>query len=87
MSASRHAARAAAFEVKKRLAAAVRECPVCGVKSLVQYDDCDVDYNEDGEPRPGPMHPFMHRCLCCTFEVNYHLDNPSDYGLVLPDFW
>jgi hypothetical protein len=33
------------------------------------------------------MHPVMYLCLCCTFEVNYHLDNPSDYGLVLPDFW
>ena len=33
------------------------------------------------------MHPYMHHCLICTFEVNYHLDNPRDYGLALDDFW
>ncbi len=30
--------------------------------------------------------PCLHRCLCCTFEVNYHPDKPRDYGLALDHF-
>ena len=27
------------------------------------------------------------KCLCCSFEINHHLDNGSAYGIPIADYW
>src|SRR5207247_2602538 len=83
----RRAERGAAKEVEHAIGAEVRECPVCGVKALVQYEDSNVEDGEDGQHHITATFPYLYRCLCCTLEVDYHLDNPSAYGLPIPDLW
>lgn len=52
----------------------VLTCPVCGLASLVRYNDGD-GYDTDVI------------CMCCTFNVKKPLGNARDYGLEIDDFW
>ena len=52
----------------------ILECPVCGLSSLVRYND-DDGYDTDVI------------CMCCTFNVKRMLGNARDYGLKIDDFW
>jgi hypothetical protein len=69
----------------------VRECPVCGISSLVIYDDIEVEgeYYYDGTfvNEKAWRYTWQALCMCCTFEVNHHLENPKDYGIPIDDFW
>lgn len=69
--------------------AEVRICPVCGVKSLVIYDDIEVEGEDpiEGTYEKAWRHTCQVVCMSCTFEVNHHLGNPSDYDLPFDDFW
>lgn len=66
----------------------VRVCPVCGVKSLalIKNTDSDEDPNT-GNVTKWWWNIFMVKCGCCEFEVHDCLENPSAYGLNVPDFW
>ena len=77
------AERLAAAELRERVGTAVSECPVCGAKALVQYDDYMIDYEADGSPVYGPSFPYRFRCASCSLDINY-VDNPSNYGLPIP---
>jgi hypothetical protein len=81
------AQRLAATELEKKVAAGLRQCPVCGFNTLVQYDEHETTEDEAGKLVSMGTFPFLYRCMCCTFEVDYDLDNPSDYGPPIPDFW
>jgi hypothetical protein len=81
------AEQSAKIDVKEFSGSDLRECPVCGLKTLVQYDDFAEDSDTDGFPIQGKYFPYRHRCAACTFEIDYHLDNPKDYGLDIPDLW
>ena len=52
----------------------ILKCPVCGIHSLVRYNDGDGNDTEI-------------ICTCSTFHVNRSLGNASDYGLPVDDFW
>ncbi|MBF0590527.1 MAG: hypothetical protein HQL02_00425 [Nitrospirae bacterium] len=56
-------------------------CPVCGVESLViYYDDEDDSVSFTDEAK----------CMCCTFNINRSLKNPSKHGLkgkCIEDYW
>ena len=73
--------------------AQIRDCPVCGTKSLIVYYDIrDEDYsfeeNEGSLPQKERPYESGVRCTTCTFEINNYLGNPqSDYNLPFDDYW
>jgi hypothetical protein len=82
------AERLATSEVSESNISHVLCCPVCGVNSLVVYDDIE----DDADPITGIYtrayrYTWQVRCLCCTFEINHHLDNASSYELPIEDYW
>jgi hypothetical protein len=68
---------------------AVKDCPVCGVKSLVVYDEMEIDEGdtERDEWTRAYRYTWQVECTCCTFKINHHLKNPSVYGLKMEDYW
>lgn len=85
----RRAKRAASAELGEPNISDVRRCPVCGVDSLVVYDDVET---EGEDPLTGTYirafrYTWQVKCLCCTFEINHHLKNPSEYGFQIDDYW
>jgi len=58
----------------------IKNCPVCGVESLVIYYDKQVD---------GKTYAEMVKCECCTFELyNETVKNACDYGFYgIDDYW
>jgi hypothetical protein len=49
----------------------IRDCPVCGTKSLLLYEDNEedeVEYDEEGVPYPKSFVYFVSevKCLCCS---------------------
>lgn len=67
----------------------VLSCPVCGIESLVVYDDVET---EGEDPLTGTYlrafrYTWQVKCMCCTFEINNHLKNPSEYGFAVEDYW
>ena len=67
----------------------VKECPVCGVESLVVFDDVEYDDpdEESGRWNRAVRYTYEVKCMCCTFEIDNHLKNPKKYGLALDDYW
>ncbi|RZO02731.1 hypothetical protein EKG40_25820 [Pseudomonas moorei] len=60
----------------------VTNCPVCGIKSLIQEEDTDHDYHpETGEPID--YWRFTHSVICenCTFSLGDEVENASSHGL------
>jgi hypothetical protein len=67
----------------------VKPCPVCGIESLVVYEDIETD---DPDPETGGYnrawrHTWQVKCMCCAFKINNHLENASKYGLAMDDYW
>jgi len=65
------------------------DCPVCGIKSLVVYDDVEV-VGEDpvtGQYDRAFRYTWQVKCHCCSFEINHHLENGSQYGIPVEDYW
>ena len=69
-------------------------CPVCGVKSLVVYNETysnAEDLGEDevlNEPYEVWQYTWQVKCMCCTFEIHdSDIANPSTYGLSIEDYW
>lgn len=64
----------------------VKSCPVCGADTLVVYDETEED--PFSETRKGAwQYTYRVKCMFCTFEINHHLKNPSEYGLPIEDYW
>lgn len=73
---------AAAQERHDPSVADVTDCPVCGSKCLVVFDDIET---EGEDPYEGT---YQVECRVCSFTVNHHLKNPSEYGLNgISDYW
>jgi len=83
----RRGERLAAAELKERVGSDVRECPVCGVKAFVQYEDFETGQDADGTAWAGPRYPYRYQCARCSLDIGNNLDNPSAYGLPIPDLW
>jgi hypothetical protein len=81
------AERSAEIDVQQLGGAAIRGCPVCGLRALVQYDAFEGISETEDSPIPVRSFPEFYRCGACTFEIDRDLDNPRAYGLQLPDFW
>lgn len=85
----RRAERAASAEVGEANISDVLRCPVCGVESLIVYDDVETE-GEDyttGTYMKASRYTWQVKCLCCSFEINNHLKNPSKYGFTMEDYW
>ncbi|WP_394897805.1 hypothetical protein [Clostridium butyricum] len=67
----------------------ITDCPVCGLNTLIVYDDIEADdYDEEtGIYSTAWRYTWQVKCISCTFEVNHHLKNPSEYGFDIPDYW
>jgi hypothetical protein len=63
------------------------DCPVCGIKSLVSYEDSDGEREEDGNYSSYWTYSWYVKCYCCSFEISHELENPKEYGYDLPDYW
>jgi hypothetical protein len=66
----------------------INTCPVCGIKSLVTYEESDSDVNDDGSINAYWTYVNSVRCFCCSFELFHQgMKNPKEYGYNYPDFW
>lgn len=67
----------------------ITKCPVCGLNTLIVYDEIETDdYNEEtGTYSKAWRYTWQVECTSCTFEINHHLKNPSEYGWDIPDYW
>jgi len=69
----------------------IETCPVCGTRSLVVFDDFEVDGpTSDGvyKYKIASRFNWEVKCSCCSFTINQFLENPSDYGYgFIEDFW
>lgn len=85
----RRVERIAAAEIHEPSGAGVRTCPVCGVRSLIVYDDIEPEGYDpaEGTYERAWRYTWQVKCMCCTFEINHHLENPSVYGLPIEDYW
>lgn len=67
------------YSVEASIVEGVKSCPVCGLQSLVTYldsiDPDDSSYN------------YNIMCHCCSFELQYEVGNPKDYGLPINDIY
>lgn len=68
----------------------VLKCPVCGVDSLVVYEETDYDYPMDDKDGPITWR-YTHNVTCenCTFHLwNGEVKNASEYSLTeIDDYW
>jgi hypothetical protein len=64
-------------------------CPVCGVKSLLVYDETDYEHGENCEEIVSAWrYTYMVKCECCSFNLEGGIKNASEYGLnKLEDYW
>lgn len=78
------AERAAAAE---REAFAVRQCPVCGLRSLIVFDE--VYHPEEGHSGERPVQlTIAVQCYCCSLDLHRDTKNASAYGLPgIEDYW
>lgn len=62
------------------------DCPVCGVHSLVKYEESDFDY--DGNQIIHWTVVWNVKCFCCSLEYyRSGLKNPKEYGYNFPNLW
>ena len=83
------AQRLAKSEVLDHRAIEVEDCPICGIESLVIYEDVDVEGADPDAIDNGRAWRYTWKvtCMCCTFEIYDELRNASSYGLPIPDYW
>lgn len=64
----------------------ISECPICGVESLILYDDRDSF--EDSETGSNVVYDFVYsaKCECCTFEIDSKL-KIEDYDIPVENYW
>ena len=66
----------------------IHNCPVCGVDSLVGYEDTEYAYEDDGEVVDAWRFIYQVKCHCCHFEMrNLGMKNLEEYGYDEPDYW
>ncbi|CAM3893572.1 hypothetical protein PALA111701_30310 [Paenibacillus lactis] len=65
----------------------VSECPVCGCKTLVTYEESDGDQNDDGSYNEYWTFSSSVECFFCSFEAKPHIGNPKDYGFSWSDLF
>jgi len=72
---------------QEREAAGIRKCSVCGLQTLLLFDDV-AEFDGVAEAAPEyTRYTYAAKCMCCGFYVTSHLKNPRDYGLELEDYW
>lgn len=82
-------------ETRYTLISNVLECPVCGYKTLINYQDVEVDIDELGDEASGNLMPIKipyitypyAKCVCCGFMIEENIGNPSEYGYDFTPFW
>jgi hypothetical protein len=82
------AKRIAALEAQQDYST-VKACPVCGVNSLIIYEQTgSVDHLDTGEPLEVWQYTDMVKCECCSFELWGGVKNAREYGFpAIEDYW
>lgn len=66
----------------------VDTCPVCGVKSLVLFNDSYDTYDENDEEVSMESYIYKLTCFCCSFELKNEGDmNFKDSGINIQNYW
>lgn len=71
------------------------KCPVCGYKTLINYQDVETSVDELGDEESGNLMlieiPYIivpyAKCACCGFMIEESIGNPSEYGYDFTEFW
>lgn len=70
---------------------AIKQCPVCGIDSLMLFYDTEDYENYYGEGEDIHEEPYKYiyevKCTFCSFEMDWSLGLPSEYGFNLEDYW
>lgn len=64
----------------------IKKCPICGVESLVLYEESDSF--QDSETGDNVNYYWVHsaKCECCTFEIDSKLEI-ENYDITMDDYW
>jgi len=67
----------------------ITKCPVCGLNTLMVYDDVVTDdYDESTYSfAKAWRHTWKVECVNCNFNISNDLKNPKEYGLNIADYW
>ena len=68
----------------------IHTCPVCATKSLVAYEESDVDDYDEKEGGYALLSEYVWqvKCHCCTFSIDSQVGNPGiKHGLPLDNYW
>lgn len=71
---------------------AIKQCPVCGIDSLMLFDDDDREnYYHDGEREDAHEERYKYiyavKCTSCSFGIDWSVGLPSNYGFNLENYW
>jgi hypothetical protein len=66
----------------------VVQCPICGAKSLVLYEDFYDDRDEDtGIVNEAYCFIYKVKCFCCSFELDNNLEDLDKMKLNIENYW
>lgn len=65
----------------------VKFCPVCGVKSLVSFEDISSSSDYDDNLISAERYIYNVQCMCCSLNLYNDLKNPIEYGFEFDDYW
>lgn len=66
----------------------VRDCPVCGVRSLAIFKETEPVEDEHGDVVRIEAWTYAALCECCSLNLSASYGNPSEHGLnMIPDLW
>ena len=91
----RRAKELAKLEQERRFAMstidAIKQCPVCGIDSLMLFYDTDdhENYHDESEEAHEEQYKYIYevKCTCCSFGIDWSVGLPSNYGFSLEDYW
>jgi len=59
----------------------VEACPVCGAKSLIIYDQTEIEHDLDDEPIDSYNYVYSIKCELCSLSLDSELGNASEFNL------
>jgi len=65
----------------------VRNCPVCGAKTLLVYGETETEGEDPLAPEKIWHFTTTVECTCCSFSIDHGLKNLQEYGIAEDDYW
>ena len=64
----------------------INKCPICGVESLILYDESDSSQDSKTGDKVNYYWVYSAKCECCTFEIDSKLEI-ENYDIPIEDYW